>query len=71
MRYHSTLVLKLEFFEIVTFGTVLLVVGASILIGGLKYKTQKFNVKVNEVSSSMLLFVCIPDLFTHTVDSAL
>ena len=56
-------------------GNVLLVVGASMLAGGLKYKTQKFNVKVSEVSSSMLLFavlgLCIPALFTHTVDSAL
>ncbi|WP_286312128.1 calcium/proton exchanger, partial [Romboutsia ilealis] len=42
---------------------------------GLKYKTQKFNQKVSEVSSSMLLFavlgLCIPALFTHTVDPAL
>ena len=56
-------------------GNVLLVVGASMLAGGLKYKTQKFNVKVSEVSSSMLLFavlgLCIPALFTHTVDPAL
>lgn len=56
-------------------GNVLLVVGASMLAGGLKYKTQKFNVKVSEVSSSMLLFavlgLCIPALFTHTVDSTL
>ena len=40
-----------------------------------KYKTQKFNQKVSEVSSSMLLFavlgLCIPALFTHTVDPAL
>ena len=45
------------------------------LAGGLKYKTQKFNQKVSEVSSSMLLFavlgLCIPALFTHTVDPAL
>lgn len=56
-------------------GNVLLVVGASMLAGGLKYKTQKFNVKVSEVSSSMLLFavlgLCIPALFTHTVDPTL
>lgn len=41
-------------------------------IGGLKYKIQYFNKKVTEVTSSMLLFVviglCIPALFTHTVD---
>ena len=45
------------------------------LAGGLKYKTQKFNQKVTEVSSSMLLFavlgLSIPALFTHTVDPAL
>ena len=56
-------------------GDVLLVVGASMLAGGLKFKTQKFNEKVSEVTSSMLLFavlgLCIPALFTHTVDPAL
>ena len=56
-------------------GNVLLVVGASMLAGGLKFKTQKFNEKVSEVTSSMLLFavlgLCIPALFTHTVDPAL
>ena len=56
-------------------GNILLVVGASMLAGGLKYKTQKFNQKVSEVSSSMLLFavlgLCIPALFTHTVDPKL
>ena len=45
------------------------------LAGGLKFKTQKFNEKVSEVTSSMLLFavlgLCIPALFTHTVDPAL
>ena len=45
------------------------------LAGGLKYKTQKFNEKVSDVSSSMLLFavlgLCIPALFTHTVDPSL
>lgn len=56
-------------------GNVLLVLGASMLAGGLKYKTQPFNKKVVEVSSSMLLFaiigLCIPALFTHTVDPVL
>ena len=56
-------------------GNFLLVVGASMLAGGLKFKTQKFNEKVSEVTSSMLLFavlgLCIPALFTHTVDPAL
>ena len=45
------------------------------LAGGLKYKTQKFNQKVSEVSSTMLLFavigLCIPAIFTHTVPSRL
>ena len=53
-------------------GNILLVIGASMLAGGLKYKTQKFNQKV---TSSMLLFavlgLCIPALFTHTVDPKL
>lgn len=53
-------------------GNVLLVIGASMLAGGLKYKTQKFNQKVTEVTSSMLLFavigLCIPALFTHSVN---
>lgn len=53
-------------------GNVLLVVGASMLAGGCKFKTQNFNKKVTEVSSSMLLFavlgLCIPAIFTHTVN---
>jgi len=56
-------------------GNILLVVGFSMLAGGLKYKTQKFNQKVVEVSSSMLLFavlgLCIPAIFTHTVNPSL
>ncbi len=56
-------------------GNILLVIGASMLAGGIKYKTQKFNVKVAEVSSTMLLFallgLCIPALFTHSVDPSL
>ena len=40
-------------------GNILLVIGASMLAGGLKYKTQKFNQKVSEVSSSMLLFAVL------------
>ncbi len=56
-------------------GNILLVLGASMLAGGLKYKTQGFNKKVIEVSSSMLLFavlgLCIPALFTHTVNPTL
>lgn len=53
-------------------GNILLVLGASMLFGGLKYKNQTFNKKVIEVSSSMLLFaiigLCIPAIFTHTID---
>ena len=56
-------------------GNILLVIGASMLAGGIKHKTQKFNVKVAEVTSSMLLFavlgLCIPALFTYTVDPTL
>lgn len=56
-------------------GNILLVLGASMFLGGLKFKTQKFNKKVIEVSSSMLLFavigLCIPAVFTHTLDKSL
>ncbi|KOA20113.1 Ca(2+)/H(+) antiporter [Clostridium homopropionicum DSM 5847] len=56
-------------------GNVLLVLGASMLAGGIKHKTQKFNKKVSEVSSSMLLFsvigLSVPALFTHTLNSEL
>ncbi|WP_024613484.1 calcium/proton exchanger [Clostridium sp. Ade.TY] len=56
-------------------GNVLLVLGASMLAGGLKYKTQKFNKKIIDVSSSMLLFavigLSIPAIFTHTVSKDL
>ncbi len=52
-------------------GNILLVLGASMLFGGLKYKTQGFNKKVMETSSSMLLFavigLTIPAIFTHTI----
>ncbi|MCX7921435.1 MAG: calcium/proton exchanger [Clostridia bacterium] len=56
-------------------GNILLVLGASMLVGGLKFKTQKFNKSVVEVSSSMLLFAVIglgiPAIFTHTVNPEL
>ncbi|MBC8060705.1 MAG: calcium/proton exchanger [Clostridiaceae bacterium] len=56
-------------------GNILLVLGASMLLGGFKYKTQKFNIKAIEVSSSMLLFsvigLSVPALFTHTIDPSL
>lgn len=52
-------------------GNILLVLGASMLAGGLKYKRQQFNQQAVEVSSSMLLFavigLVIPAIFTHTV----
>lgn len=78
----SFFALKEGLFEVVkssiagaVIGNILLVLGASMLAGGLKFKTQKFNVKVSDVSSSMLLFavlgLCIPALFTHTVDPSL
>ncbi|MBL4932844.1 calcium/proton exchanger [Clostridium paridis] len=56
-------------------GNILLVLGASMLAGGLKFKTQTFNKKIVEVSSSMLLFavigLSIPAIFTHTLKSEL
>jgi Ca2+:H+ antiporter len=56
-------------------GNILLVLGASMLVGGLKYKTQQFNQKAVEVSSSMLLFavigLIIPAIFTETVPASL
>lgn len=78
----SIFALKEGLFEVVkssiagaVIGNILLVIGASMLAGGLKYKTQKFNEKVTEVTSSMLLFavigLCIPALFTHSVPSNL
>lgn len=52
-------------------GNILLVLGLSMLAGGLKYKTQYFNQKVIDVTSSMLLFavigLTIPAIFTYTV----
>lgn len=52
-------------------GNILLVLGASIFLGGIKHKTQTFNRKVIEVSSSMLIFAAlglgVPALFTHTI----
>lgn len=56
-------------------GNILLVLGASMLVGGLKYKIQTFNQKAVGVSSSMLLFavigLSIPAVFTHTVSPEL
>lgn len=78
----SFFALKEGLFEVVkssiagaVIGNILLVLGASMFAGGLKYKSQSFNQKVSDVSSSMLLFavlgLCIPALFTHTVDPIL
>ena len=56
-------------------GNILLVLGVSMLVGGLKFKTQHFNRHAVEVSSSMLLFavigLIIPAIFTHTVAPSL
>ena len=56
-------------------GNILLVLGLSMLAGGIKYKTQYFNQKVIDVTSSMLLFavigLTIPAIFTHTVSEDL
>ena len=53
-------------------GNILLVLGASMFIGGLKHKTQNFNINVVETTSSMLLFsligLCVPAFFTHTIN---
>jgi len=53
-------------------GNILLVLGASMLFGGIKFKSQKFNKKQVEVSASMLLFavigLTIPAIFTHTLN---
>jgi len=70
--------LKAGLFEVVkaslagsVIGNILMVLGLSMLVGGIKYKTQSFNKKSIEVSSSMLLFAVIgltvPAIFTHTV----
>lgn len=52
-------------------GNILLVLGASMLVGGLKYKTQSFNRHSINITSSMLLLavigLSIPAIFTHTL----
>lgn len=52
-------------------GNILLVLGASMLVGGMKFKIQTFNKRAVGTSSSMLLFavigLSIPAVFTHTV----
>ncbi|MBR3646018.1 MAG: calcium/proton exchanger [Lachnospiraceae bacterium] len=53
-------------------GNILLVLGLSLLCGGLKHKVQTFNIKAVELNSSMLFFavigMSIPALFIHTMD---
>lgn len=52
-------------------GNILLVLGGSMLFGGIKHRNQRFNAKAVGVSSSMLLFsvigLSIPAIFTHTL----
>lgn len=52
-------------------GNILLVLGMSMLVGGLKYKTQQFNRHSMNITASMLLFavlgLAIPAIFTHTM----
>ena len=52
-------------------GNILLVLGMSMLAGGLKYKTQTFNKDSIKVTSSMLLLsvlgLSIPAIFTHAL----
>lgn len=78
----SIFALKAGLFEVVkasiagsVIGNILLVLGASMFIGGIHHKVQKFNKKVVEVSSSMLLFavigLSIPAIFTHTLNKEL
>jgi Ca2+:H+ antiporter len=56
-------------------GNILLVLGASMFIGGIHHKVQRFSKQVVELSSSMLLFavigLSIPAIFTHTVNKEL
>jgi Ca2+:H+ antiporter len=56
-------------------GNILLVLGLSMFVGGIKHKTQTFNKEAVEVSASMLLFAVIglmvPALFTQTVQPEL
>ena len=78
----SFFALKQGLFEVVKssiagsiIGNILLVLGASMLAGGLKHKTQEFNKNIVETTSSMLLFavigLSIPAVFTHTFQSDL
>ena len=52
-------------------GNILLVLGMSMLAGGIKHKIQKFNIHSINITSSMLLFsvlgLGIPAIFTHAL----
>ena len=52
-------------------GNILLVLGMSMLLGGIRYKTQEFNRNSINITASMLLFallgLSIPAIFTHTM----
>ncbi len=52
-------------------GNILLVLGMAMLLGGVKHKTQRFNIYSSNITSSMLLFavlgLSIPAIFTHTM----
>lgn len=52
-------------------GNILLVLGMSMLCGGIRYKTQVFNKQSINITASMLLFavlgLSIPAIFTHTM----
>ena len=52
-------------------GNILLVLGASMLFGGIKHKIQRFNIHSINITSSMLLFsvlgLGIPAIFTHAL----
>ena len=52
-------------------GNILLVLGLSVFLGGLKYKTQKFSQDVAGVHSVMLMLAVIaiftPSLFVHAI----
>ena len=52
-------------------GNILLVLGMSMLAGGIKHKIQRFNIQSINITSSMLLFAVlglgIPAIFTHAL----
>lgn len=52
-------------------GNILLILGLSMLCGGIKHKVQKFNIKSVELNSGMLFFaiigMCIPAVFYQSM----